>query len=174
MTPARKEDERSHKDEPECLRAGNVLSVLNTTHVLDFLDERIFPFEDHKKQLGTSFSGRPLVDVVNHTRLGAEERRQGHLTGPGDWRAQWGNLRPWLPSQHPGRTACPRSRLHNTLHLAAGPRPCLGVHSPLGKRGGSGVYGTWFGSSLNNPYSKYCVGLTTGSHKNPKFQIHLI
>lgn len=61
------------KGEPECLGAG-----MNRTHVLDFLDERIFPFKDHEKQLRALFSGGPLVDVVNHTRLGTEGTGQCH------------------------------------------------------------------------------------------------
>lgn len=56
------------------------LSILNNTHILHFLDERIFPFKDHKKQLGAFFGGRPLVNVVDHTRLGTEERNC-HLAG---------------------------------------------------------------------------------------------
>lgn len=51
----------------------------NSTHVLDFLDERIFPFKDHKKQLGTSLGGWPLVNVVHHTRLDTGDRQSRQL-----------------------------------------------------------------------------------------------
>lgn len=62
------------------LQAAHLPLHLNNTHILHFLDERVFPLKDHKEQLGTSFGGRPLVDVVDHTRLGTEERNC-HLAG---------------------------------------------------------------------------------------------
>ena len=53
-----------------------MVKTLGDTHILDFLDERIFPFKDHKKQLSTFLGSRSLVNVVNHTGLGTEERKQ--------------------------------------------------------------------------------------------------
>lgn len=52
------------------------LKIGGNTHILDFLDERIFPLKDHKKQLSTFFGRWPLVNVVNHAGLGREERKQ--------------------------------------------------------------------------------------------------
>lgn len=69
---------RKGGEEPEA--EPTCLSILDNTHILHFLDERIFPFKDHKEQLGTFLGGRPLVNVVDHTCLGAEEKNC-HLAG---------------------------------------------------------------------------------------------
>ena len=81
------------------------LVTLSNTHILDFLDERIFPFKDHKKQLSAFFSGRPLVNVVNHTRLGRERRKCYNLCAPAspglqERRRKLGDLGPWFSSHH--------------------------------------------------------------------------
>lgn len=67
-------DELLGKIDTACKDSPAALTTSNNTHILDFLDERIFPFKDHKEQLSTFFRGWPLVNVVNHTRLGTEER----------------------------------------------------------------------------------------------------
>jgi hypothetical protein len=74
--------------------------ILNSTHILDFLDERIFPFKDHKEQLSAFLGSWPLVNVVNHTGLEAEQRNGYHpwpsfAWAPGE-ETVGGDLRPWL------------------------------------------------------------------------------
>lgn len=106
----------------------NALTTLNNTHILDFLDERIFPFKDHKEQLSTFFGSWPLVNVVNHTRLGTEERERCHLA----WAAgKESTIREhWTLAP---LTASWRNRAKNlsckTPWNVPEPRPCPGSHT---------------------------------------------
>lgn len=45
----------------------------SSTYILDFLDEGILPFKDHKEQLSTLLGCRPLVNIIDHAGLGAEQ-----------------------------------------------------------------------------------------------------
>lgn len=74
----RKETRTAHKEESVPWRREPALATRSNTHVLDFLDERIFPFKDDKKQLSAPFGGWPLVIVVDHAGLG--QRRESRIT----------------------------------------------------------------------------------------------
>lgn len=60
----------------------SAIIMVNNTHILDLLDERIFPFKDHEKQLSAFFSGGPLVNIVHHTGLETERKPCNRLCAP--------------------------------------------------------------------------------------------
>lgn len=134
-------------------RLGVCAHMLNNTHILDFLDKRIFPFKDHKKQLSPFFSGRPLVNVVNHTRLGTEERKC-HLSGPRERAHRW-------ESSALGSPHCLLEREtpdSHTQHPESGTRVQASPGFPV--LWGNG-YRIWYahrcsGLSPSKPYFKYC------------------
>lgn len=155
------------KDELKCLGLGVCAHMFNNTHILDFLDKRIFPFEDHKKQLSPFFSGWPLVNVVNHTRLGTKERKC-HLAGAMGRSVQ--GVSSALGSSH-----CLLERDSpdsHTRHPESGTRAQASPGCPQfsGETDiGSGMHVGVLGCHRVNHISS-TVSLTIKSHKKPKFQ----
>lgn len=141
--------------------------MFNNTYILDFLDKRIFPFKDHKKQLSPFFSGWPLVNVVNHTRLGTEERKC-HLAGATERSAQGGSSGLGSPHCLLERESPDSQTRHPESGTTAQASPVCPQFSGEMDIGSSIHVGVLDCHRVNHISST--VSLTIKSHKKTKFQ----